>query len=105
MCIMIDREIQPRSTIRFAWKVLGSDSTRNYWTPLARLGRFRRGEWVEALHYLYGFNCYARKADAEALCGRPIRVRIRRVHGYGNDQGRKVIFAREIFVPKGRKRA
>jgi hypothetical protein len=106
MCVEITREVKQTNRVRFAWKVISSDSTKNTWLPLAREGSFKRGAWVKAEHYYYGFNCYALKQSAivewEPAPKQLVRVRIRKVQGYGNDGPHRVIFAREIFVPKGR---
>jgi len=104
MCVRIKKHVKPTSRVRAAWKAICEyNPSAKSWRPVAQGGTFPRGQWVKAEHPYYGFNCYQAKAGAETWGAPVVKVRIRGVHGYGTDQGFKVIFAREIFVPKGKR--
>jgi hypothetical protein len=107
MCVEISRNVLETLKVRTAWKSISSSSTATTWYPIRHIGEFKRGKWVKAKHYYYGFNCYSTKKGADSRStwsNKTVKVRVRRIHGYGKDGNDKVIFAREIFVPKGRKR-
>jgi hypothetical protein len=105
MCVQIDRYVKnPTNKIRWAWKAISTYSTPTVWKPICQPGNFKRGQWVKARNSQYGFNCYTTREGALAWASSSdvvVKVRVRKVHGFGEDNGR-VIFAREIFVPKGR---
>ncbi len=106
MCAEVTREVR-KVTNKFvwAWKAIDDDkSNRVLWTPVFRSGLFKRGAWVTALHPFYGFNCYTSRRAADLHEEKTVRVRVRQVYGYGKWGKHRVIFAREIFVPKGRKK-
>lgn len=109
MCVDITKRVnRPTRRIVKAWKIIKLDSDPEYWRPWGFSQYvFKRGKWMEANHPDYGFQAFAdeRKAKWNTLRGneRLVKVRMRKIEGYGTDYlNRRVIFAREIFVPKKR---
>jgi hypothetical protein len=105
MCVRIDCKVKETNKIRFAWKILFLYPQSELWYPAVRPGSFKRGKWERAQNCRYGFNCFATRKGADRYHywyegSKVVRVRIRRVHGYGKIEPYRVLFAREIFVPK-----
>ena len=109
MCVKIARRVKkPSKKVRWAWKTINVDSTQSTWYPIMQPGVFERGTWVRAEHPRYPFQCYQVQEPTNKWWGKKLRVLVRLVEGYGedewNDRWYRVIFAREIFVPKERER-
>lgn len=105
MCTVITKYVKkPTPKVIKVWKVLGYNSTNFHWRPVIHDGIFPRGKWVTAIDRTYAFNCYKTKRAALGHSSRPVQCRARFVEGYGSFGGSIVVFAREIFVPKGRKK-
>lgn len=107
MCEITKKVKHPTSKIVPVWKCINAKSTADTWFPLLEPGSYPRGKWVRAMCGP-GFNCYATRCRR---CGlqysywstNSIRCYARFIEGYGKIGRKKVLFAREIFVPRGRK--
>lgn len=108
MCEITKRLKRITSKEIVAWKCINHSSTATRWQPLTMGGWFYRGVWEQAQNPYTGFNCYLTRKDALksgwSTSDHPVRVRIRKIEGYGEMYGVKIVFAREIFVPRGRSR-
>lgn len=101
MCSLLTRVKHPTSRIVKVHKCISVGSTDTTWMPLVNLGSFPRGRWVRAAEGTPGFNCYRRPCEGYWSTD-SIQCRARFIEGYGKHDKRKVLFAREIFVPRGR---
>lgn len=103
MCEIVQRLERVTNKEQVAWKCIAETSSKLVWRPLTQWGVFHRNKWQSALGNP-GFNCYlTRKAALDAgwtTSRHPVKVRIRKVEGYNRTL--QIVFAREIFVPKGK---
>jgi len=63
----------------------------------------QRYEYVKTWSYPKGFHVVTTR-KAAVLFGRPVRVRVRHVHTWGLQSGEDCMVAREIFIPRRRRR-
>jgi hypothetical protein len=109
MCEIVKRFKKPTNREVKAWKIisLSTNSENQYWSPIVFFKhRYGFGRWEKAYHPLYGFQAFTSKKAAKkeplSFNHKLVKVRMRQIEGYGRywPNGPRVVFAREVFVPK-----